>query len=128
MTLTAKHKDLGPAKTGTGHYMMQKATSIGLMLLTIALICSMRDMALTGFSYDSLRAFIAVPTNAVLVILFIGAACFHFAGHVREVFEDYVHHEGLKIGLLLIVQLAAIFLAVSAIYTIILMSFLGGVQ
>lgn len=121
-------KNLGSAKTGTGHYMMQKATSIALILLALVLACSATELARAGFSYDAVRAFFVVPTNAVLVILTIIAACLHFAGHVREVIEDYIHHEGVKIALLLIVKLGAIALVVSMSYSVILMSILGGVQ
>lgn len=125
MTLPTKHKDLGAAKTGTGHYMMQKATSIGLILLTLVLAFGFIEMANNGFSHQSVLAFIAVPTNAVLMILFVGAACYHFAGHVREVVEDYISHEGAKIALLLLVKLAAVFTAVTVIYHIVFMSFSG---
>lgn len=125
MAQLSKYKDLGAAKTGTGHYMMQKATSIGLILLSLVLAFGFSEMAANDFSYESLLAFIAVPTNAVLLVLFITAACYHFAGHVREVVEDYIHHEGVKIGLLLAVKFGAIFIAVSTIYNIILMSFSG---
>lgn len=126
MTQLSKHKDLGAAKTGTGHYMMQKATSIGLMLLSLVLVFGISEMAASGFSYESVLAFVTVPTNAVLAALFVAAACYHFAGHVREVIEDYVHHEGVKIFLLLLLKFGAIFVAVSTIYNIIFMSFSGG--
>lgn len=126
MANLSKHKDLGAAKTGTGHYMMQKATSIGLMLLSLVLAFGFSEMMASGFSYESVLAFVQVPTNVVLLILFIGAACYHLAGHIREVVEDYVHHEGAKIGLLLLVKLGAVLLASSTIYSIIFMSFSGG--
>ena len=45
-----------------------------------------------------------MPLNAVLLLLLIGTLVYHSQLGVQVVVEDYVHHHGLKIATLLLLN------------------------
>jgi succinate dehydrogenase / fumarate reductase membrane anchor subunit len=63
--------------------------------------------------------------NAVILILLLIALFRHAQLGLRVVIEDYVHHEGAKIAMLLIVNAVLAILAVGSILSVLKLVFRG---
>ena len=58
------------------------------------------------------------PVAATLLILFLAASFFHAVLGVQVVVEDYVHHEWLKLTVLIAVKLLFFGIAVASIVAV----------
>ncbi len=108
----AKVRGLGSAKSGTGHWWMQRVTAAALVPLTFWVLVYTR-MALTA-PYPQTLAWLADPFHAVAVWSWVLLACYHAALGLQVVIEDYVAAEGIKIIAVWAVNLAFLFLALAA--------------
>jgi succinate dehydrogenase / fumarate reductase, membrane anchor subunit len=100
---------LGSAKDGTGHWWHQRLTAIALALLTpwfvFFAVCH------AGGDQASVRAAIAQPLNASLLLAFVLALFWHARLGLQVVVEDYIHgwqEIALQVAIKLIFALAAI--------------------
>jgi succinate dehydrogenase / fumarate reductase membrane anchor subunit len=107
----------GSAKDGTGHFLGQRVSGIGLSLLGLWFACSLTSIP--DFSHAAALAFIGAPLNGVLLLLLVVTLACHSNLGVQVVIEDYVHSHGLKLVSLIISRFAHTFLAAAAIYAII---------
>ena len=57
---------------------------------------------LVGASRDQVLNFLHAPVPAVLMVLFVIASVVHMQLGIQVVIEDYVHHDGKKIVLLVL--------------------------
>ena len=80
---------LGSAKDGTGHFMLQRITAIALLLAGAWLIGLL--LSLNSTDYIFVRATVADPLNATVLVAFLIAACWHAKLGLQVVIEDYVH-------------------------------------
>lgn len=115
---------LGTAKDGVGHWWSQRVTSVALLLLGMWFVTSL--LRLPGFGYQLVTAWIAMPLNAVLLLLLIGTLIYHSQLGVQVVVEDYVHHHGLKIATMLLLTFAHVALAALAVFSVLRIAFGGG--
>jgi succinate dehydrogenase / fumarate reductase membrane anchor subunit len=115
---------LGTAKDGAGHWWSQRVTSVALLLLGMGFVTSLLRMP--DFSYGFVTAWIAMPLNAVLLLLLIGTLVYHSQLGVQVVVEDYVHHHGLKIATMLLLTFAHVTVAALAIFAVLRLAFGGG--
>ena len=58
--------------------------------------------------------------QASLLAIYLAAIFFHSQLGLQTIIEDYVHHEGAKMALLIGLQLLNILLAVAAIFSVIM--------
>lgn len=114
-------RGLGSAKDGTGHWWAQRLTALALIPLTIWFCVSV--IVLTGADYAAVAAWVASPVVAGLLILLVAAVFYHAVLGLQVVIEDYVHHEGSKLALLLAVKAFAIVLALSGILSVLTLLF-----
>jgi succinate dehydrogenase / fumarate reductase, membrane anchor subunit len=120
---------LGAAKDGASHWWAQRVTSIALLLLGLWFVNALVRMP--TFQYEFIVAWIAVPLNAVLLLLLTGTLVYHSQLGVQVVVEDYVHHHGLKIITMLLLTFAHVAIAAFAIFAVLRIAFgasLGGVE
>jgi succinate dehydrogenase / fumarate reductase membrane anchor subunit len=115
-TPIAKVRGLGAARTGLHHWKMQRLTAIANLLLVLWFMFS--AMALAGSGYVQVRAWLASPVSASLMVLLIISTFYHARLGLQVVVEDYVHHEGLRIGSLAALALIAFGLAVACIVAV----------
>lgn len=115
---------LGTAKEGVDHWWSQRVTSVALLLLGMWFVTSL--LRLPGFGYKLVTAWIAMPLNAVLLLLLIGTLIYHSQLGVQVVVEDYVHHHGLKIATMLLLTFAHVALAALAMFAVLRIAFGGG--
>jgi succinate dehydrogenase / fumarate reductase membrane anchor subunit len=115
-TPIAKVRGLGAARSGLHHWKMQRLTAISNLLLVLWFVFS--AMALSGSGYDEVRAWLASPVTASLMVLLIISTFYHARLGLQVVVEDYVHHEGARIASLVAIALIVLALAVACIVAV----------
>jgi succinate dehydrogenase / fumarate reductase membrane anchor subunit len=101
-TPLARARGLGSAKSGAGHWLSERITSIALVPLSLWAVCS--GLSLAKIGYDGAVAWAHAPVNAVLSTLLLAVGFQHMHAGLRVVVEDYVHTP-LNRGALLLVNL-----------------------
>jgi succinate dehydrogenase / fumarate reductase, membrane anchor subunit len=114
---------LGVAKEGFSHWWLQRVTSVALVLLGLWFVTVLLRMP--TFQYEFVVAWIAMPLNAVLLLLLIGTLVYHSQLGVQVVVEDYVHHHGLKIATMMLLTFAHVAVAALAIFAVLRIAFGG---
>jgi succinate dehydrogenase / fumarate reductase, membrane anchor subunit len=122
-TPIAKARGLGTARSGLQHWKMQRLTAIANVLLVLWFMFS--AMALSGSGYDQVRAWLASPVTASLMVLLIISTFYHARLGLQVVVEDYVHHEGARIASLVAIALIVLALAVACIVAVLTVA-IGG--
>ena len=89
----------GSIRSGAGTWLHERLS--GLALLPLSLWFLLAAVSLSGATYEEVRAWLAGPVNTTLMLLFVVLAFWHARLGIRVVIEDYVHHEGWKLGALL---------------------------
>jgi succinate dehydrogenase / fumarate reductase membrane anchor subunit len=119
----ARVRGLGPARHGVGDWWVQRVTAMALVPLAIWFVASV--VSLAGADYVTTARWMGSPVNAVILILLLIALFRHAQLGLRVVIEDYVHHEGAKIAMLLIVNAVLAILAVGSILSVLKLVFRG---
>lgn len=109
-------KARGSAREGAGHWKLQRLTAVANLVLMLWLV--LFALAHAGASYDQLRAGLAHPLNAAAMVLLIGSTWSHARLGVQVILEDYVHHEGVKIGSLIALNLVVVALATVSVLAV----------
>lgn len=109
-------RGLGSAKQGVAHWWSQRITAIALVPLSIWFLWMVVTHA--GASHDDMRALIAHPLHAVLLISFLYCVFWHGKLGLQVVIEDYVHHRPTEIALLLVVKYSAFLCAAAGILAV----------
>ena len=112
-------RGLGAAKEGVGHWWAQRLTALALIPLILWFAASVA--AMTGAGHGEVADWIASPLVAGLLILLIFATFYHGYLGLQVVIEDYVHHEGIKLSLLLLVQGGSILLGLTGILSVLIL-------
>ena len=99
---------LGSAKDGTHHFVLQRITAVALIFLSLYVVGLI--ISLIGDDYATVRASVANPCNAVLLIAFVVSAFWHAKLGLQVIIEDYVHTPWSAT----VLQLANIFVCVLA--------------
>ncbi len=112
----ANARGLGSAKEGVDHWWKQRLTAIALVPLFLWLGFA---IALIGTAdYYTVVAWLGYPVNAVLMTLVLAVGFWHGALGLQVVIEDYVATAWKKLTLLLLVQFAAVLLALAGIFAV----------
>lgn len=114
---------LGSAKEGAAHWWAQRLTAVALIPLLLWFVASIASMA--GADQVAVKAWVAQPVVAILLLLLSGAAFHHAQLGLQVVLEDYVHTEWLKIASIALVKFAAVALFAAAAFSILKIAFTG---
>ena len=114
---------LGAAKEGVSHWWSQRVTSVALVVLGLWFVSALLRMP--TFQYEFVVAWIAMPLNAVLLLLLTGTLVYHSQLGVQVVVEDYVHHHGLKIATMMLLTFVHVAVAALAIFAVLRIAFGG---
>lgn len=112
----ARARGLGAAHGGTHHWMMQRVTAISNLFVCLWLVYS--AVSLKGASHEQFVAWLALPWNAVLMILFILSTFYHAVLGAQVVVEDYIHTKWFKLMKLIGMKLFFTALAVVCIFSV----------
>lgn len=118
-----KVRGLGSAKEGTQHWWAQRVTAIALIPLILWFVASV--VGLAGADIGPVRAWVAQPVTAILLVLLIGATFHHMQLGLQVVIEDYVHAEWLKITGIILVKFGAVLLAAASAFAVLKIAFAG---
>lgn len=115
-TPLGKVTGLGSAKEGTGHWWMQRVTSIALIVLGPWFMISL--VSIGDLDYLSTVTWLTRPLNAVLLSSFVLTMLYHSKLGVQIVIEDYVSSPALKVGGLLLSLFIHLLLAMAGVMAI----------
>ncbi len=112
---TPRHRveGLGSAHSGVQQFWRLRVSGAGLALLTIWFVYA--GLGLVGANQVSVLAFLQHPVNAVLMGAFVLVSSYHMALGLKEVVEDYIHTDGLKIFLILAARALGFVVAITAV-------------
>lgn len=111
-----KVRGLGSAKNGTHHWWMQKVTAVALIPLTIWFVSSVVQM--TQANYEVVINWLNSPVVAILMLLFITTGMYHLKLGLQVIIEDYIHSEGSKMMLQMMVTFGCIAVGTAAVFSI----------
>jgi succinate dehydrogenase / fumarate reductase membrane anchor subunit len=122
-TPLSRARGLGSAKEGVHHFWAQRITAVALIPLVAWFAISL--IMMSGADYAVVRAWIGSPVVMVLLTLTIVIGLHHGQLGMQEVVEDYVHGEGLKLTLIVLLRFTAVFFGLAAIVAILRIGFGG---
>ena len=109
-------RGLGSAKNGVHHWWAQRLTAIALIPLGIWIVAT--ALYLLSGDYAAARETLSGPITAAVWILSLVALFHHAQLGAQVILEDYVHHEGLKFGSIIVMKLVFAALALIAIISV----------
>jgi len=105
-TPLGKVRGLGSARRGTETFWLQRLTAVANVPLVIFMIVSI--VSHIGADYGTVRAYLAQPLVALAMLALVISAAMHMRIGLKEIIEDYVHDDGLKIAALLLATFFAV--------------------
>jgi succinate dehydrogenase / fumarate reductase membrane anchor subunit len=120
-TPLARVRGLGSARSGTGHFWVQRLTAVANVPLTIAFIVIL--VSLLGRNHAAAAQILGSPLVAIIMLLFIVSVTTHMRIGMQVIIEDYVHDEPRKLVLLISNTFFAIAVALASAYGILKLSF-----
>jgi succinate dehydrogenase / fumarate reductase membrane anchor subunit len=115
-TPMARARGLGSAKSGLDHWLMQRITAVGNLVLGLWLLWSL--VCNGAMTYTAAILWVSEPITAILLILFVISSFYHAVLGSQVVIEDYVHHEGFKLFKLLGQRLVFFAMGVACIFSV----------
>lgn len=125
-TQLGKVRGLGSARHGAHHWIVQRVTAIGNLLLLTWFIVSM--LQFNSYDYVTITSWLSSPLSAVAMILLSVSVFWHLRLGLQVLIEDYVHDHGLKFGVLMLLNIYAIGGAALAIFSIAKIAFTGALS
>lgn len=116
-------RGLGAARHGTETFWRQRLTAVANVPLVIFLIWFV--VAHAGASYDTVRASLANPVIAVLMLALIWSGAIHMRIGLSEIIEDYLHNKLCKTASLMLATFFAALVAIASTLAILKISFGG---
>lgn len=89
-------RGLGSAKSGTDHFVTQRITAVALIALAAYVVGLV--LSWIGDDYASIRATVAHPLHATLLVAFVSAMFWHSKLGLQVIIEDYVHSPWLAVA------------------------------
>ena len=112
----------GPSGDGTGDFILERFTALGLMILMVPLGLQLILLSQGGITLEEGRSWLANPINSGLVVLFFLIGMLHTFIASKVLLEDYVHIPGIKVllifGLSVVTVVTAAIATISSVYTL----------
>lgn len=116
----AKAKSYGPSHNGTSTWWAQRVSAVALIPLCILFVIFLINVFTSGgldvvlFSFNS-------PFLVIALSLFIGTGLYHGAIGIKEIIEDYVYSNKVKLFLIIFVKLFSLITAVAGICAVLVL-------
>jgi succinate dehydrogenase / fumarate reductase membrane anchor subunit len=111
----------GSAKEGSAHWWAQRVSAVALIPLTLWFFFSL--LLLPELDYLTVHAWISVPLSSFLAVLLVSVLTYHSYLGTQVVVEDYVHANGAKLLLLLLLRFAYVLCGGAGIFAILRIAF-----
>jgi succinate dehydrogenase / fumarate reductase membrane anchor subunit len=111
----------GSAKEGTAHWWAQRVSAVALIPLTLWFFFSL--LLLPELDYLTVHAWISVPMSSFLAVLLVSVLTYHSYLGTQVVVEDYVHANGAKLLLLLLLRFAYVLCGGAGIFAVLRIAF-----
>lgn len=82
-------RGLGSAKHGAHHWLVQRFTAIGNLVLVLWLVFSL--VMLPDYSFATVKSWLSAPFAATAMVLLIVSTFWHARLGMQVMIEDYVH-------------------------------------
>ena len=122
-TSIGRVRGLGAAHEGPHHWLLQRFTAIGNVVLMSWLLISF--VLLGDYGHASVVKWLAQPLSATAMILLVVSLFWHARLGLQVVLEDYIHEPGSKFALIALLNLAVIGGAAFAIFSVATLAFGG---
>lgn len=122
-TQIGRVRGLGSAKAGGHHWILQRVTAVGNLALLLWLVFSL--LRLPQYSHELMTEWLSSPLVAVPMILMLVSIFWHLRLGLQVLVEDYIHDEGTKFGVLLLLSFFAIGGAALGIFAVAKVAFIG---
>ncbi|MGB5093420.1 MAG: succinate dehydrogenase, hydrophobic membrane anchor protein [Parvibaculum sp.] len=120
-TPMSRVRGLGSAKSGSGHFIAQRATAVALVPLSLFLFALL--VALTGADWQTAHDALTNPVVGVLLLMFIGVGVVHMRLGMQVVIEDYVTSHGTRLLALLANTFFSILVGLTCAYAVLKIGF-----
>lgn len=112
---------LGSSHSGVRHFWRQRMTAAALIPLSIWFAWSV--LGLVGASEVQALTFLTlsplgIPLNAILMGIFVVILLYHMVLGLQVVIDDYVHSEGGKIFLMLLMRAFALAVGATSLFAL----------
>ena len=122
-TSIGKVRGLGSAHEGAHHWLVQRFTAIGNLVLAVWLLGSI--IWLPDLSYGTVSDWLSGPVPATAMILLVISTFWHARLGLQVLIEDYVHNSGTKFATIAALNLAVIGGGAFAIFSVASLAFGG---
>ena len=122
-TPLGKVRGLGSAREGTGDFWRIRVTSIALVPLSMFVVGWV--LSLRGAGFIEVRASLANPLIALAVGLFVIISLDHMRLGMKEIIEDYAHHEGYRLALMILNTFFCVLIGVASVFALVKIAFGG---
>ena len=99
-------RGLGPAHEGVHHWLVQRFTAVGNLVLMLFLAVSLA--LLPSYDYGTVSGWASQTIPATALALLIVSVFWHARLGLQVLIEDYVHDSGTRFGTLALLNLATI--------------------
>jgi succinate dehydrogenase / fumarate reductase, membrane anchor subunit len=120
-TALARVQGHGAARSGTGHFWLQRLTAVANIPLTVAAVIIL--ITLLGRNQAAVAQILGSPAIAIIMLLFVVSITTHMRIGMQVIVEDYVHDESAKLTLLMANTFFTIVVGLTAVYGILKLSF-----
>ena len=122
-TSIGRVRGLGSAHEGAHHWLVQRFTAIGNLVLVLFLVGSI--LLLPDLSYSTVSGYFGAPIPATAMALLIVSTFWHARLGLQVLVEDYVHDAGNKFGVIALLNLAAVGGAAFGVFCIVRLALAG---
>jgi succinate dehydrogenase / fumarate reductase membrane anchor subunit len=111
-----KVEGLGSAHSGVTHFWRQRVSAAALVPL--ALWFAVSALGLIGAHEAATLAFLSQPLNAILMAAFVVILLYHMALGLQVVIDDYIHGDGQKVFLMLLMRGFAVAVGAACLFAL----------
>jgi succinate dehydrogenase / fumarate reductase membrane anchor subunit len=122
-TSIGRVRGLGASHHGAHHWLLQRTTAIGNVVLMAWLLVSF--VMLGDFDHGSVVAWLSQPVAAVPMMLLVVSLFWHARLGLQVLIEDYVHDAGSKFAAISALNLASFGGGAFAIFSVAALAFGG---
>lgn len=116
-------RGLGSAHHGAHHWMMQRITAAGNLVLMLFLVISLA--LLPAYNFAAMTEWLSQPLTATALALMVISLFWHAKLGLQVLVEDYVHTPGNRFAVLILLNLAAFGGAMFGLVSIARIAFAG---